>query len=201
MDKHKDIQFTTADDITIYGDLYGGGEKAIILLHMFTVTRKTWSDFSPELQKKGYTVLAIDLRGHGESDLDYEEFSEDDFNNIILDAEAAKNFLGKERVAVIGASIGANTALRFASEVDAIVALSPGLDYKGIDAEAAAGSVQVPTLIVVSSEDTYSAKSSEKLKSLIGGSELKIYSDKGHGTKMLDRETKDFILNWLEENF
>ena len=198
---HEHIRLKTEDGIELSGDFYKGGEKGIILLHMLGVTRKTWDDFASELQKKGYSVVAIDLRGHGESDLDFNEFNENDFNNIILDAATAKKFLNKKKIAVIGASIGANTAIKFANEVNVVIALSPGLNYRGIDAENFAENDLKPTLFVVSEEDNYSFKSSQKLKELIKNSELKVYKGKGHGTRMLDRETKEFIIKWLDQNF
>jgi len=195
------VEFQTEDNVMLVGDFYEGGEKGIILLHILGATRSVWRDFAQELQRDGYSVLAIDLRGHGESDLNFRIFGEKEFNDMILDARAAKRFLSKEQNVVIGASIGANTAIKFANEVDAAIALSPGLNYRGINAEAAASSVHKLVLIIASSEDTYSFESSEKLHTLIKNSELKTYSNKGHGTNMLDGETKSFIHEWLKENF
>jgi len=197
---HEEVSFKTADGITIKGDLYRGGEKGIVLLHMYTVTKQTWKDFAQELQKKGYSVLAIDFRGHGASDLNYKEFSEVDFNNMILDARAAKKFLGKQTTVILGASIGANIALKFANEADAVVALSPAFSYKGIKTKDDASDIKKPVLIIVSEEDSQSAGDSKELNKLISGSQLRIYKGKGHGTNMLDRETKDHILGWLNGN-
>lgn len=198
---HEDISFQTEDGVNIKGDFYKGGDKGIILLHMFTVTKQTWKGFAQELKEKGYSVLAIDFRGHGTSDLDYSDFGEQDFNNMILDVRGAKEFLGKEKNVVMGASIGANIALKFANEVDGAVALSPAFNYKGIETKEDASEINKPVLIVVSDEDTQSVGDSKELNKIISESELEVYSGKGHGTKMLDRETKDRILKWLDENF
>ncbi|MFH1592697.1 MAG: alpha/beta fold hydrolase [Candidatus Woesearchaeota archaeon] len=198
---HEDVSFETEDGVKIVGDLYKGGEKWIILLHMYTVTKKSWEDFAEELQEKGYSVLAIDFRGHGESDLEYDDFNEQDFNNMLLDAKGAKDFLGKSKNVVMGASIGANIAIKFANDVDGAVALSPAFNYKGISTRDDASGVSKPVLIVVSDEDTQSVGDSRELNGLISGSKLEVYSGKGHGTNMLDRETKDMVLSWLDENF
>ena len=198
---HKHVEFETSDGMNIAGDLYKGGEKGIILLHMLSVTKLSWKDFAQELQEKGYSVLAIDLRGHGQSDLDWKRFGDEDFNNMILDVGAAKDFLGKEKNVVMGASIGANLAIKFVIEVDGAVSLSPSFNYRGIQTKDDASNVNKPVLIVVSDEDKQSVGDSRELSKLISGSKLQVYSGKGHGTNMLDREAKDLILNWLDENF
>ena len=200
-EKMQEVSFKTDDGITILGDLYEGGEKGIILLHMYKRTKETWRDFARELQEKGYSVLAIDLRGHGKSELDYDDFNEQDFNNMILDVRAAKGFLGKEKNIVMGASIGANIAIKFVNEVEGAVALSPGFNYKGIETKGDASEINKPVLIVVSDEDVMSVGDSRELNNLISNSKLEVYSGKGHGTNMLDKETKDMILKWLDENF
>jgi len=197
---HKDVSFKTEDGIKIAGDLYEGEDRGIILLHMYTTTRQTWKDFAQELQKKGYSVLAIDFRGHGQSDLNYNGFSEEDFNNMLLDARAAKKFLGKSNNIVMGASIGANIALKFANEVDGVVALSPSFDYKGIKTKEDAKKINKKVLIIVSEEDMQSIDDSKELNKIISGSKLQVYNGKGHGIRMLDEETKELIFDWLVES-
>ena len=44
-----------------------GSGPAIVALHGFTGDMSTWSEFVPEAQKR-YTVITIDLLGHGSSD-------------------------------------------------------------------------------------------------------------------------------------
>lgn len=197
---YKNVEITTEDGIKLAGDLYRSGETGIILLHMYTANKKSWEDFALELQNKGYSVLAIDFRGHGSSDLSYNHFTEEDFNKMILDARAAKNFLNKEKNIVVGASIGANIVLKFVNEVDGGVALSPSFNYKGVKTEEAALEINNPILIIVSDEDVQSINDSKELHNLIVKSQLEVYSGKGHGTRMLDRQAKDRILDWLDEN-
>ena len=197
---HEQVTLATEDGVKLAGDYYKGGDAGIILLHMYTATKASWKDFANELQKKGYSVLAIDFRGHGLSDLSYKDFTEKNFRDMIKDAKAADEYLGKEKTIVIGASIGANIALQFANEVDGAIALSPSFNYKGIKTGEAAKEINNPVLIIVSEEDAQSYGDSQQLNNLITDSALETYSGKGHGTNMLDRETKDEILDWLDEN-
>ena len=68
------VRFNTEDGVTIVGDFVaprlrqkGRPAPLVILLHMYMQDRSTWAPLVPELHKRGYATLAIDLRGHGES--------------------------------------------------------------------------------------------------------------------------------------
>jgi len=67
------VTFTTQDGVKIVGDFYdagaGGDQKPafVILLHMYMKDRTSWAPLIPELTRSRISVLAIDLRGHGES--------------------------------------------------------------------------------------------------------------------------------------
>ncbi len=119
--KGEEVVFSTKDDFKIKGTL-GVSEKkkknpAVILIHQGGSNRNEWSGFFEKLVSLNYVVLAYDVRGHGKSDkVDsiYKLFN--DPNQAPLDLKAAieflktKPFVDKERIAVIGASIGANLA-------------------------------------------------------------------------------------------
>lgn len=215
-----EVSFKTEDGVTIVGDYYKSANpnsKPVILLHMLSRDRKSWTDFPNQLKEKGYSVLVIDLRGHGKSNnldgkiINFKSFSESDFNNMVLDVAAARKFLqeqeniSKSKLAIIGASIGANVALNYAAEstVDAVVLLSPGLDYRGVDTSQSIKKFKNSLLIVASEEDEYSADSSKTLfNSSVAKKELKIYNNAGHGTNMFSStDLSEFILNWLAKSY
>lgn len=139
------IELTTSDGIKIVG-LYRNlhAKQAAILLHMMPVTKESWDVFAMELEKIGYASVAIDERGHGESTmnhtLDYKQFSEAEQQAKILDVESAFEFLKEkgfreEDIVLVGASIGANLTIQFLSEHSQVpfgIALSPGLNYRGV---------------------------------------------------------------------
>ena len=70
----QEISYTTEDNVTIAGSWFlpQNSEKqqkrypVVILLHDYGLNRRDWGIFIPDLVQKGYTVLAIDLRGHGQ---------------------------------------------------------------------------------------------------------------------------------------
>lgn len=200
------VTFITDDGVSIVGTYYApsSGLKdstpTIILLHMLGKDRSTWNTFASALSHKGYDVLAIDLRGHGDSikqgssTASYQSFTENDFNKMTLDVKAAKQFLIEQknakpdRMAVIGASIGANIALNYAATLDPtikiVILLSPGLNYRGVAMSDTITKYKNPIYIAATEGDSESAKDSQTLCTKINcGENLKIYSgSSSHGT-------------------
>ena len=202
------VRLQTADGVTIVGTYYvppAQNAPGVILLHMVARNRADWEPLARKLQAAGFAVLAIDLRGHGESG------GSRAWGRMPQDVVAAQVFLSRQpevdkgRIAIVGASIGANLALDFAAShgvVRSVVLLSPGLDYRGIKTERAMQEYDRPVLIVASAEDQYAAESSRKLDSLAQGKhQLQIYQGAGHGTQMLEHEPSlsDLILTWLQD--
>ena len=213
------------DGLVLKGTLYlpdgaKGARPVVILLPMMANDRKSWGAFSKKLSAAGYAVLAVDQRGHGESvwrgkkKVTYSQFTNGDFAKMVTDLDAVLAGLSKQkkidvtRVAIYGASIGANVALVYAAghpSVKAVALLSPGLDYHGITTtDAAAAYGKRPVLIAVSKGDGYAALSWQKLTEKIGPSaELKMYEGAEHGTRIF-AEQKDFgrlLLDWTNAHF
>lgn len=196
--------FRTADGVTIIGNLYKkkeGGPWAL-LLHMMPATKESWEGLAVRLAEAGFTVLAIDERGHGESvvsdrgPLDYELFTEREQQEKIRDVEAAVRWLVKtqgakeSRLAVVGASIGANLAVSFAAKhrpATTVVALSPGIAYHGVNTETAIYELaaEQKLYLAASDDDEYSFNSARELAAMRPKSTtLKELSGAGHGTAM-----------------
>ncbi len=209
------VSLKTEDGFEIIGSFYkSSSDSGAVLLHMLNKNRNDWNAFAEQLQKEGYNVLSIDLRGHGQSlkkdgrTVEWQMFSSKDFNEMILDVKATKDFLeqrGINKVSLIGASIGANIALNYAAEdieIKTIILLSPGLDYRGVKVDDNIKDYENrPILIVASEDDEYSATSSKALVELaVGKKELKMYNDAGHGTKMFPNTDLDkVIIDWLKQ--
>lgn len=213
------------DGLVLKGTLYlpDGAKEArpvVILLPMMAKDRKSWGDFPKKLSAAGWAVLALDQRGHGESVWQgkkrkvFTKFTNSEFAKMVTDLDAILAALSKQkkadvtRVAVYGASIGANVALVYGAghpEVKAAALLSPGMDYKGITtSDAAAAYRNRPALVVAAGQDGYSALSTRKLADKMGASAtLKIYAGKEHGTGLFSEE-KDFgqfLFDWTTANF
>lgn len=202
------MELKTADGLKISATYYksaSNSKRGVILLHMLARNRGDWENFARKIQPF-FDVVAIDFRGHGDSEGDFTEFGPDDFKKFPLDAKAAADFLGKEGVrtfAIIGGSIGANTALIVGAQLDAdrVAALSPGLDYKGVRPEEAARSFMGGVFFAASEDDPYSANSTRRLFEMsLAKKQMKIFQNAGHGTRMFASTDLDsLLLNWLRE--
>jgi pimeloyl-ACP methyl ester carboxylesterase len=207
------VPFTAVDGLeiqaTFYGTRQGAAQPGILLLHMLGSNRGVWADngLANLLADNSFAVLAIDMRGHGETG------GRRDWATVERDVQQIwQEFtnwpeVDRERTAVIGASIGSNMALIAAANEPAIktvVLLSPGLNYAGVTTEdriVAYGGR--PILIVASAEDSYAAQSSRRLQeTAVGSAELQMYNGAGHGTNMFGSEPElaNLILNWLNEH-
>ncbi len=220
--KHMEtVTIKTEDGVEIIGDYYLAGAEnatAVLLLHMMPSTRKSWVEFVGKLNEAGFSALAIDLRGHGDSlnksdgtYVNYKNFSNAEHQSSIHDVEASVDFLkqkGVGKIMVIGASIGANLALQYASlhnDIRAAVLLSPGLDYRGVLTDHLPEHFQRGQAVyyVASSEDSYAVESVRKLYQETPDGvmkEEKIFDQAGHGIDMFSREPdfEDQIISWLK---
>jgi pimeloyl-ACP methyl ester carboxylesterase len=107
----------------------------LLLLHGFSHEAHVWDDFAP-LVAPHYRVLALDARGHGDSDRDPE--GRYGWDALVADVEAVTGKLGIERLVVVGHSMGGRTAIRFAGKHPermaglVIVDVGPDLDWRGV---------------------------------------------------------------------
>ena len=109
----KSVQFQNKN----IGYQISGSGPALVLLHGFLESKAIWDDFAIALQKK-FTVVSIDLPGHGESELLAET------HTMQLMAEAVNEVLKAENIlkaVIAGHSMGGYVALQFAVDYDEIV--------------------------------------------------------------------------------
>ena len=203
--KPQTVTLTTYDGVRIVGDYYAPRADArpapmAILLHMYRSNRHAFEPLIGPLHEAGFAILAIDMRGHGDSatpELEQRVRQRDTqvFLDMVQDVRAAYDFLGgrkgevdRARFALVGASVGCSVALHYAARdrsVDAIVCLSPGLNYLGIDSGKDIAQIRGRRILLVSPESE--RKSSETLARLAGdkpGVKVRIVPGRHHGTRM-----------------
>ena len=106
----------------------------MLLLHGFGNEAHIWDDFAPVVAPH-YRTLALDHRGHGQSDWDPEGRYEIDA--LVDDVESVTAALGIERLVLVGHSLGGRVSTVFAGRHPAriagfvIVDIGPDVDLRG----------------------------------------------------------------------
>jgi dipeptidyl aminopeptidase/acylaminoacyl peptidase len=181
----------------------------VMLLHMLGSNRAVWDEVGlmDQLLRSGYAVIAVDMRGHGETGGDPDWVLAETDLQLVWEAFTALPEVDGARTAVVGASIGSNMSLITGANIPAVqtvVMLSPGLDYRGVmPGERLGDWGERPLFIAASEEDAYSADSSRTLvEEADGEAVLQMYQGAGHGTNMFGPQPDliALILDWLNEH-
>jgi pimeloyl-ACP methyl ester carboxylesterase len=101
-----------SEDVVLSGEDSPGTRGPAVLLHGLTATRRYVLMGSNVLSREGVRVIAYDARGHGSSSpAPRREYG---YKHLSVDLAAVLDRAGVERAILVGASMGAHTALRFA---------------------------------------------------------------------------------------
>ena len=197
------------------------GMMSFVLLHGAGGRKEDWYRLSRPLFKRGCGYLAVDLRGHGESQVApdgkpavYRKFvvtkGYNEYLNMSADIEAAVGYLesqgvSDEDIALIGADVGGSLALRYGAlhpKIAMVVLLSPGMKYQEVTTVNAMRIYKDrPILMVYSEADRTSARETPVLyafaKMSVGERRATLLvAPTEHGTKMLSAPVVAKILDW-----
>ena len=220
------IQFNTDDGWVIKGTYYRGDPSmpVVILVTGVGEGREAFGPFTDELRAKRYNVLAYDPRGVGESVFQngakrvWQDLSDADFRAATGDVANARGyalawFPSASKVAVVGASLGANQALASAAsesppELKALVLLSPGTAYRGIGSQPAVDALNNrtvrPAIFFTASqgEPSAGAVASALNQSYTGKKSLELLTGGAHGTVLLTYPAfRTEIIQFLDDAF
>jgi pimeloyl-ACP methyl ester carboxylesterase len=216
----ENVSYPASDGFAINATYIRGeaGAPLVLLLHQLGSDRLEYGALAGELNGRGMHILMPDARGHGESvkrdgvETYWDGFGDDEFESMRLDIEAALGYARHElglqgaRLGIVGSSIQSSTALLYSEnddKVGALVLLSPGLAYRGIDtARPMRGYSGRPVFMAASEGDARSRDAVRELAPLAGrASECRIADGTAHGVGMFEsdpRLMKD-IADWLED--
>lgn len=146
------VSFPTEDGGTIYADLYGKGDRGVVLVHGGQFNKESWQKQAKTLTETGFLVLAIDLRGYGKSQGPGGSAPMD--APLYLNVLAAVRYLrsaGAKSVSIVGGSMGGGAAgaASIASrprEIDRIV-------FLGASPDGPADKLKSATLFIVARDD------------------------------------------------
>jgi len=118
------------DNVTIYYDVRGEGDKTLVFVHGWSCDRSYWQEQADEFAKT-YRVVTVDLGGHGQSGLDREDWTMPAFG---ADIAAVVDKLQLKSVILIGHSMGGATIIEAARRLgDRVVALVGVDTYKDFE--------------------------------------------------------------------
>lgn len=132
------VEWTMDDGVRIVGEAFGDPDApSILLAHGGGQTRYAWSRVAKRLGKAGWYAVAIDLRGHGESDWDPAgDYTTERYGRDT--AAIAQSFATPP--VLVGASLGGNSGMfavgKFAPEAFrglVLVDITPKIDAKGVE--------------------------------------------------------------------
>jgi len=139
-----EVSFPTQDGGVVYADLYGTGEKAVVLAHGGQFNKESWTRQARVLAEAGYRVLAIDFRGYGKS--------HGPGDKDVLAAVRYLHKAGAKAVSIVGGSMGGSAA------GDASIESKPGeidrLVLLGAAPNEPAERLKSPVLFIVARDDT-----------------------------------------------
>ena len=150
------ISTPTQDGGRICADLYGKGDRAIVLAHGGRFNKESWRDQAHTLVSGGFEVLAIDFRGFGcSSGPGQADFDNAPFENDVLAAVRYLKTHGARTVSVVGGSFGGGAA------GDASIKSAPGeidrIVFLGAAPNLSAEKLKSRALFIVARDDANDA--------------------------------------------
>jgi pimeloyl-ACP methyl ester carboxylesterase len=206
------VSIEASDGLMLAGNFFFAPDAAdaapgVLLMHHGGGQKESWFPLVPALYDAGYAVLAIDMRGTGESG------QSEDWDLAVDDTQRWLDWLGNvegvdaDHLSIIGASLGGDLAINVMEideRIQTLIWISPLLEVEGIttdDAMAAVGEQGRPVFIMTAAGDIPSLEATHALFPLMSGnSQVRLYDNTGCCTFMfmLEPSAEDEALNWLE---
>lgn len=114
------VSFPTPDGGIVFADVYGKGERGVVLAHGGQFNKESWAQQAQILADAGFRVLALDFRGRGQSRGPQSKVRGDGVEYDVLAAVRYMHRTGAKTVSVVGASFGGGAA------ADASIVSEPG---------------------------------------------------------------------------
>jgi pimeloyl-ACP methyl ester carboxylesterase len=183
----------------------------MIFLHGWGMSYNEWSGIKEKFQDDGWSTFAFDFRGHGasteapERQLDYQKMgSRRERKKLLTDIGMALDHVhtGDNPVRLIGSSMGANYALRYAAEderITGVVLISPFYESFGIlNKKMIAKYGSRPILMIAAQNNSWSFRACLHLKNKASGPSL-FYSVRNRQDEWFKDKTPFVspILRWV----
>lgn len=197
-------------------------QPLVILIHQFRSDKQQWSQsFIDSLLKKGYKVLAYDIRSHGESGKAKVDISDllsnpdqapKDIDAVIKWAKLQPS-IDSNKIAVVGTLIGGSLGIyaRINSGVKSVVSVSSGKGtfeaFTGYDERKMSLARPIPriknVMFICGNKDNNIADEERSIYEnyLDEPKELQVFESEKHGKYLIEEfpQIYDIIINWLNK--
>jgi dipeptidyl aminopeptidase/acylaminoacyl peptidase len=137
------VTLTSSDGVAIAGwfvptrNAAGEDVATIVVLHTLGGTREDMLDFALPLWEKGFNLLLIDMRGHGESGGEFFTYGYHEWKDVsaAIDYLEGRGDGNGKQVAVLGASAGGAVAIAAAARdrrIKALVSIASFVDLEQV---------------------------------------------------------------------
>ena len=224
--KKENIEVFTSDGIMISANYLYKSDKIkqplVILIHQFRSDKQQWShNFLDSLLKRGYKVLAYDIRSHGESgkaDVDISDLLSNpeqapkDVDAVVKWAKMQPS-IDSNRIAVVGTSIGGSLGIyaRINTGAKSVVSVSSGKNtfeaFTGYDERKMSMARPIPriknVMFICGNKDKNIADEERSIfeNYLDDPKELQVFESEKHGKFLIEEfpQINGLIINWLNK--
>lgn len=202
------VSIEATDGWALVGDLYvvDRANPTVLLLHQLYTTRASWNMILPALLDAGYNVLAVDVRGHGDTGggINWPQAVQD--VQTWLDWLRGGVGVRPDAISTMGASMGSSLALLGCANDPACrtaVAISPGWNYYDLNLRDAfvGGLANRPVLLIYAIRDYWPRIGVPRLLEVAAGPvTVETLPQNAHGMDLLyiyDTTLIPRIIEWL----
>ncbi len=213
------VQIKTGDGQTIEGSFFKPppeGAPAVLLVHDAGGDRGQVEPFAERLQKQGFGVLSIDLRGHGGSKsakLDWAKLSDNDKKTTwtygLRDVEAAAHWILEQpgiqstRLSLVGYGSGCALVARHAKSdenVVCMVLLAPRPEDYGFDVKADIQNLEGLDTFVVATKNDVTERMVQEANALAGGNPyIELFFAQPKSTLLDDKKLPSKVSTWVAD--
>jgi 3-oxoadipate enol-lactonase len=111
------LPYAEVNGVNLYYNVYGEGEP-IVFIHGIAITSKVW-DFQKNYIPRYYRMIVYDLRGSGKSQKT--TYANHSCELLAEDLKGLIDYLKLDKVNIVGLSMGASVAMRFAAQYPSAV--------------------------------------------------------------------------------
>jgi len=200
----QEVTTEAEDGLTLVGDFYliDPGRPTVLLLHELYTTRESWGDLLYPLLGSGYNVLAVDVRGYGQTRGGI------NWTRAVDDVAAWMTWLREvggvrpDAISTMGSSMGSTLAIVGCANDEfcrSAIAVSPGWSYYGISlAEHIAAK---PVLVIYAERDRWPALGIEDMREAAPDALFEqVYKGNAHGMNLIEAEFESIapvVVGWL----